>query len=182
MSTISTIATLVVLSTFLAADSSTPKVVHQQAFSVMGIEVRTTNVKEASSEGVIGKQWQKFFQEGVLEKNPNRAGSNLYAVYSNYADGRNGEYSFLIGVRVPEGSTAPAGLVLRTIPSGSYAVLTSERGPVVKVVVAAWQRVWKMEDEHTLGGRRAYAADFELYDQRGIDPQNSQVDLYIGLK
>jgi predicted transcriptional regulator YdeE len=182
MHAISTIAILASLSIFLAADGSTPKVVHRPAFSVMGIEVRTTNAKEASSDGVIGKQWQKFFQDGVLEKIPNRADSNLYAVYNNYTDGRNGEYSFLIGPKVPEGSVPPAGLVLKTVPAGNYAVITSEQGPVVKVVVAAWQRVWKMEDEHTLGGQRAYAADFELYDQRGIDPQNSQVDLYIGLK
>jgi predicted transcriptional regulator YdeE len=182
MHTISTIAILASFSVFLAADGSTPKVVHRPAFSVIGIEVRTTNAKEASSDGVIGKQWQKFFRDGVLEKIPNRADSNLYAVYSNYADGRNGEYSFLIGAKVPEGSVPPAGLVLKTVPAGNYAVITSEQGPVVKVVVAAWQRVWKVEDEHTLGGQRAYAADFELYDQRGSDPQNSQVDLYIGLK
>jgi predicted transcriptional regulator YdeE len=182
MHTISMLATLLLLSIFLAAESSAPRVVHQQTFSVMGIEVRTTNAKEASSEGVIGRQWQKFFQEGVLQKIPNRADSNLYAVYRNYASDRNGEYSVLIGAKVPEGSVPPTGLVLKTVPAGNYAVVTSEQGPVVKVVVAAWQRVWKMEDEHTLGGRRAYAADFELYDQRGMDPQNSQVDLYIGLK
>jgi predicted transcriptional regulator YdeE len=60
--------------------------------------------------------------------------------------------------------------------------VTSEQGPVVKVVVAAWQRVWGMEDKHEFASPRAYKTDFELYDHRATDPQNMQVDLYIGLK
>jgi predicted transcriptional regulator YdeE len=32
-----------------------------------------------------------------------------------------------------------------------------------------------------LGGRRAFKTDFEIYDQRAADPENAQVDVYIGL-
>jgi predicted transcriptional regulator YdeE len=39
-----------------------------------------------------------------------------------------------------------------------------------------------MEDNHELGSPRAYKTDFELYDRRTSNPQDSQVDLYIGLK
>jgi predicted transcriptional regulator YdeE len=166
----------------LAADIAAPKVVHHGSFSVIGVEVRTSNAKEATSDGIIGKQWQKFFEEGTLAKIPNQTGSNLYAVYSDYTGDRNGEYSFVIGARVADGSTAPPGFVLKTIPSGKYALITTERGPVAKVVVAAWQRVWQLEEKHELGGSRAYKADFELYDQRASDPENTVVDLYIGLK
>jgi predicted transcriptional regulator YdeE len=160
---------------------SPPKVVQQDAFSVAGIEVRTSNAKEAAS-GVIGKQWQKFFQDGVLQKISTKIGDNIYAVYSDYAGDHYGEYSFLIGAKVPNGSPVPAGLVLKTVPAGRYAVLTTGKGQVAKVVIAAWQQVWTMEEKHQLGGPRAYKSDFELYDQRSEDPQNSQVDLYIGLK
>ncbi len=166
----------------IAAEVPAVKIVHRSSFSVIGIEVRTTNAKEATSDGVIGKQWQKFFQDSVLEKIPNKTDNNIYAVYSDYADNRAGEYSFLIGTRVAEGSIAPPGLVFKTVPGGRYAVVTTETGPVAKVVVAAWQRVWQMEDKHELNGTRAYRADFELYDQRASDTQSSQVDLYIGLK
>ncbi len=51
-----------------------------------------------------------------------------------------------------------------------------------QVVPQAWQRVWSLEDNKQLGGARAYKADFEVYDQRSQNPQESQVDLYIGLK
>jgi predicted transcriptional regulator YdeE len=165
-----------------AAEGSAVKIVHKSSFSVIGVEVRTSNAKEATADGIIGKQWQKFFQDGTLEQIPNKSGSDLYAVYSDYAGDHNGEYSFLIGTRVKDGSTAPPGFVLKTIPSGKYAVVTTESGPVAKVVVAAWQRVWQLEEAHELGGVRAYKADFEVYDQRATDLENSVVDLYVGVK
>jgi predicted transcriptional regulator YdeE len=173
---------LILVLGLVAAEGPAVQIVHRSSFSVVGIEARTTNAKEATSNGIIGKQWQKFFEEGTLEKIPNKADNNIFAVYSDYTGDRNGEYSFLIGAKVTDGSIAPHGLVLKTIPGGRYAVVTTDAGPVAKVVIAAWQHVWQMEDKHTLGGQRAYQADFEVYGERATDPQNSQVDLYIGLK
>jgi predicted transcriptional regulator YdeE len=159
-----------------------PKKIHQEAFSIVGIEARTSNAQEMKGEGVIPKQWQKFFQDGVQQKIANRTDPNLYALYTDYASDRDGEYSFVIGVKVDAGAPVPPGMVLKKIPGGDYAVITSEKGPVAKVVVAAWQKVWALEDKAQLGAPRTYKADFEIYDSRSTDPQNSQVDLYIGLK
>jgi len=166
----------------VGAGPSAPKVVHEDAFWVMGIEVRTNNAKEATSEGLIGRQWQKFFQDGVLEKIPNKTGGYIYAVYSDYASDHNGDYSFLIGAKVADGSKAPADFVLKKVPGGNYAVVPTEKGPIAKVVSEAWQRIWAMEDKRELGGPRAYKVDYELHDQRSADPQNALVDIYIGLK
>lgn len=149
-------------------------------FLVIGIEARTTNAKEAIADGVIPRQWQKFFQEGILAKIPNKIGTNIYALYTDYASDRNGEYSFVIGAMVKEGTAAPAGMVLKSVTGGRFAVLTSDKGPLPKVVPGAWQRIWKLEDEKKL--QRSYQADFEIYDQRSQDPQNAQVDLYVGMK
>jgi predicted transcriptional regulator YdeE len=160
--------------------TAVPKKVHQEGFSIIGIEARTSNALEMKGEGVIGKQWQKFFQEGIQQKIANRADSNLYAVYTDYASDRNGEFSLVIGVRVNTGATVPPGMALKKIPAGGYALITSAKGPVGKVVAAAWQQVWALEDKAQLA--RAYKADFEVYDSRATDPQNSQVDLYVGLK
>ncbi|HEY6764506.1 MAG TPA: hypothetical protein VI386_07020 [Candidatus Sulfotelmatobacter sp.] len=55
------------------AESFMPKIVHHPAFSIVGIEARTSNVKEKTSEAVIGKQWQKFFHDNVLQKIPTRS-------------------------------------------------------------------------------------------------------------
>jgi predicted transcriptional regulator YdeE len=49
------------------------------------------------------------------------------------------------------------------------------------VVIAAWQAIWAMNDSE-LGGKRRYVADFEIYDDRASDPNNTIVDIYIGIK
>jgi predicted transcriptional regulator YdeE len=38
----------------------------------------------------------------------------------------------------------------KSIPKGSYAVLTSAPGPVAKVVPEAWKQIWKLEDSSGL--------------------------------
>jgi predicted transcriptional regulator YdeE len=150
------------------------------AFTVIGIEGRTTNAKEATADGIIPKQWQKFFQEGILAKIPNRTGSNIYALYTDYASDRNGEYSFVIGAMVKDGTAAPAGMIAKHVSAGRFAVITTDKGPLPNVVPAAWQAIWKMEDDGRL--KRSYQTDFEIYGQRSQDPQNAQVDTYVGLK
>ncbi|MFY9559416.1 MAG: GyrI-like domain-containing protein [Terriglobales bacterium] len=172
----------VLISATTLGEATMPKKVHQNGFPVVGIEVRTTNAKEASGEGVIPKQWQRFFQDGIQQKIPDKVDGTIYALYTDYASDRNGEYSFVIGVKVNPKAKVPAGMILRKIPAGEYAVITSDKGPVGKVVTADWQQIWSLEDKHQLGGPRAYRADFEVYDQRAADPQSSQVDVYVGVK
>jgi predicted transcriptional regulator YdeE len=159
-----------------------PKVVEQPEFSVVGIQVRTNNAKETTAGGAIPGQWERFFKEGIADKIPNKVDRAICAVYTGYTSDRNGEYDFIIGMKVSSVSTVPPGMVAKRVPSGRYAVVTSEKGPVAQVVPQAWQRVYSLEDSKQLGGARAYRADFELYDQRSQNPQDSQVDLYIGLK
>jgi predicted transcriptional regulator YdeE len=173
---------IVLISASLVGEATVPKRIHQDSFLVVVIEVRTANPKESTGAGEIPKQWQKFFQDGIADRVPNKIDGTIYAVYTDYASDRNGEYSFVIGVKVPPNTETPAGLVHKKIPAGDYAVSTSDKGPANKIVPGAWQRIWALEDKAQLGGARAYRADFEVYDQRAADPQNSQVDIYVGLK
>jgi predicted transcriptional regulator YdeE len=159
-----------------------PTVVEHPEFSVIGIQVRTSNAKEVTGGGAIPKQWEKFFKEGIADKIPNKVDSTIYAVYTNYASDYNGEYDFIIGMKVSTVSDVPPGMVAKKVPKGRYAIVTSAKGPVAQVVPQAWQRVYSLDDNKQLGGSRAYKADFELYDQRSQNPQDSQVDLYLGLK
>jgi len=159
-----------------------PRVVEQPEFAVIGIQVRTSNAKEVTGDGAIPKQWTKFFGERIADKIPNKVDSTVYAVYTNYASDHNGEYDFIIGMKVSSVPDVPPGMVAKKVPKGRYAIVTSAKGPVARVVPQAWQRVYSLDDNKQLGGARAYKADFELYDQRSQNPQDSQVDLYLGLK
>ena len=77
-----------------------PRIVEQQEFSVIGIQVRTSNAEEVTGGGAIPKQWAGFFSEGIADKIPNKLDSTIYAVYTNYASDYNGEYDFIIGMKV----------------------------------------------------------------------------------
>jgi predicted transcriptional regulator YdeE len=72
-------------------------------------------------------------------------------------------------------------MVARKIPAGRYAVFTSDKGPAAKVVPEVWMRINSLP-KSAVGGDRVYRADFEIYDERAANPQNSQVDVYVGIK
>ena len=158
-----------------------PKVAQQAAFTVVGIAVRTSNAKEMTADGLIGRQWGRFMAEGVLAKIPNKADKAMVAVYTDYASDHNGEYTFLLGARVTSDADVPAGMVAKKIPAGRYAVFTSEKGPGAKVVPEVWMRINSLP-KSAVGGDRAYGADFEIYDERASDPQSMQVDVYVGIR
>jgi predicted transcriptional regulator YdeE len=158
-----------------------PRAVQQEGFTVVGIAVRTSNAEQMTPERPIGKQWERLFKEGVLAAIPNKADGNIVAVYSEYASDKDGEYNYLLGARVTKVEDLPAGMIAKNVPAGRYAVFTSERGPVQKVVVEMWQRVWATP-KNALGGDRSYKADFEVYDQRAQNPADAVVDLYIAVR
>ena len=157
------------------------KVEEQNSFHVIGLSVRTTNALEVSGNGNIPKLWQRFMQEGWAAKIPHRTDGRLLAVYSDYATDENGEYTYMVAAPVSSIDHVPDGMTAKTVPAGRYAVLVSGKGPLSQVVPQLWQQVYRMP-ESDLGGVRAFAVDFEVYDQRAADPQNAQVELHLGLK
>ena len=148
---------------------------------VAGFLVRTSNAKEMSGNGEIGKLWTRFMQQNLAAQIPNRIGQNLMVVYSDYASDEKGEYTYLLGAPVSSVDGLPASLSFRRIPPGSYAVLTTPKGPLVEVLQSAWKQIWSATPAQ-LGAPRAFVADYEIYDQRSADPNNAQVEIHVGLR
>lgn len=158
-----------------------PKVVDQAGFTVVGIAARTSNAKEMTADGVIGKQWGRFMQEGISGKIPNKADASIVAVYTDYASDKDGEYTYVLGSRVTSAANLPSGLEAKKIPGGRFAVFTTDKGPGPKVVPETWMRINSLP-KSAPGGDRVYKADFEIYDERAKDPQNLQADVYVGIR
>lgn len=158
-----------------------PRVVQQSGFIVIGISARTSNAKEMTADGMIGKQWTRLMQEGLLAKIPNRADHTIVAVYTDYANDHSGEYTYILGAKVTSAKDVPAGMVAKKVPAGKYVVFTSEKGPAPKVVPETWMKINSLPKDIT-GGDRVYGADFEVYDERAMDPQALVVDVYVGTK
>jgi predicted transcriptional regulator YdeE len=176
-------ATLFVLTTLVGPGDTgmKPKVVQQAAFTVIGILARTTNAREMTADGVIGKSWGRLMQEALLARIPNKADNRIVAVYTDYASDHNGEYTYILGAAVTSDAEVPAGMVAKKIRGGKYAVFTSEKGPPQKVVPELWMKINSLP-QTAVGGDRVYGVDFEIYDERATDPQNLQMDVYIGIK
>ena len=161
----------------------TSQIVNHESFRVVGITASTNNEKESGPDAVIGKLWAQFLSEGLLNRIPDKIDQSIIAVYTDYATDADGQYTFVLGAKVKliPTPTLPEGMVVKLVPAGRYAVFTSERGPVAKVVIETWKQIWSYY-KSPANGQRAYRADFEIYDQRAADPNNAQLDIYIRLK
>ncbi len=87
----------------------------------------------------------------------------------------------MLGARVTSEATVPAGMVAKKIPAGKYAVFTSEKGPAQQVVPELWMKINSLP-RGAVGTDRVYGADSEIYDERATDPQNLQMDVYVGIR
>jgi predicted transcriptional regulator YdeE len=153
----------------------------QQPFYVAGLLVRTNNADEMSGHGKIGPLWQRFLQQNFASQIPDRADAAFTVVYSNYASDEKGDYDYVLGARVSSLDHLPAGMSWRRVEPGNYAVLLTEKGPMPGVLQAAWAKIWQMPTSE-MGGKRAFATDYEIYDARSADPSSAQVEIHIGIR
>jgi len=156
-------------------------IVSETGFRVIGIEARTSNAREMAGAGRIAQLWALFFKDNTLTRIPGRRDDAIVAVYTEYAGDQDGEYTLMIGARVGASAEVPSGMVAKVVPAGRYAVFTSEKGPVEKVVPQVWQKIWSLASSE-LGGTRAFVADYEVYDARAANPRDAQVVVYLGVR
>lgn len=159
------------------------KIIKADAFKVIGIEARTNNVRELGPDGIISVLWKKFIEQNLLNKIPNRTSDAIISGYTEYASNKDGDYTFFIGARVHSTELIPENMVVKEVPAGVYAVLTSEKGAAWEVVQRLWHKIWTApETDKWNESQRAYQFDYEIYDERAHDPHNAQVDVYLGLR
>jgi len=142
------------------------KIVEAGGFAVVGRAARTSNAKEMSGQGAIPKLW--------MSMPPDRG---RIALYAEYESDEHDAYTFVLGSKAGQGLSAGAGMVMKKVPRGRYAVFTSEQGPIRKVVVETWMKIWAMTEYE-----RNFVADYEVHDERTADPDNAIVDIYVGVK
>lgn len=157
--------------------------VSRSEISLIGLAVRTNNKNEMNAETAkIGELVRYYHQEEIAAQIPNRTNFGVtLSVYTDYDSDEHGNYTYFIGEEVDSFEDVPENLHALIIPPSHYQKLTTPAGQMPTVVIQAWQQIWKMNDQE-LGGKRTYLADFEVYDHRAIDPQDTIVDIYIGIE
>lgn len=137
----------------------------------IGLELRTNN-QECSITMPAHKD--KFFNENILAKIPNKINNNIFALYTDYEGDYTKPYSWILGAEVSNLNSVPDGLVAKIIPQSKYAVFTT-KGEFPQGLIAAWQAIWSS------GLARLYTSDFELY-RAEFNPQtNPEVKVYIAI-
>ena len=140
----------------------------------ISLEGKTTN-QNGQSAIDCGSHWQKFETGGYAQKIPNKISDEIFAVYHEYEGDHTAPYSYFIGCKVDSTAAVPAGMTALTIPETEYVKIIA-KGIMPECVANAWRNIW------TSDIKRAYKADFEIYDKRSKDWSNAEVDIYISVK
>ncbi|MFQ3543036.1 AraC family transcriptional regulator [Halobacillus rhizosphaerae] len=160
-----------------------PKFLTKPAFHIIGYELKTKNM-EGQNNNDIPQFWQQYIQ--------NRLGFNIPHPLNNDEElgictdfsPETGEFVYIIGMEVKEGTDAPDGLVYRSFPQLEYVVFTtpqSDNESFPSTIQSTWNYIfseWFPESNYEHRG----TLDFELYDQRCYGHLNKQMDIYIPIK
>ena len=152
--------------------------------TLVGLTARTNNKNEMNLEtSKIGELAGSYRGNQIANNIQHRANPGVtYAVYTDFESDENGDYTYFIGETVDSLENQDLSQFKTiTIPKSGYQKFTTEPGKMPDVVISAWQKIWAMK-ENDFGGRRKYIADFEVYDERAADPNNTIIDIYIGIE
>ena len=143
-------------------------------FYVIGISVRTTNKNEKMAVDITAL-WSRFFEEGILDKIPEKTDASIYSVYMDYEGDDSQPYTVLLGCKVNNLKKIPEEMRGVEIAGGEFSVFKAKGNLQEGVVYQAWQRVWKADL------KRSYKADFEIYGEKAVNPEDAEVDIFIGV-
>ena len=149
--------------------------VNVDSFNVVGISVRTSNVTGTALQDIQGL-WDTFMSEQIMEKIPDKVNSDIYAIYTDYEGDHLEPYTMVLGCRVSNLDQVPEGMVTSTIQAGGYNQYTPKGDLTQGLVYNQWLQIWEA------GLNRRYQTDFEIYGEKAMNPQDAEVDIFIGLK
>ncbi|MDX2174522.1 MAG: GyrI-like domain-containing protein [Bacteroidota bacterium] len=148
-----------------------------ESFKVIGISVRTTN-----ENGQAGKDipmlWNKFFEENISDKIPNKLSDEIYSVYTHYEKDYTKPYTTILGYKVKDSEPVPEGLVARIIDTSNYKIFTAAGKLSEGIVFKKWQTIWALNNEL----KRSFTSDFEIYGAKSQNPEKAEVDIFVAVK
>ena len=152
-----------------------PTVKAKESFHIIGIELKTTT-HDGLNFIEIPQFWQTVLKQGQIANIPDRKSPDtILGICMDFAS--DGSFSYIIGAEVTSTENTPSNMVSKTIPAAEYAVFTAHGklpDSIQQVTRHIYQK-WLPNSAY----ERANSADFELYDERSMDPENVEVDIYV---
>lgn len=138
---------------------------HRPGFTIHGIAIRTTNA-EQGPDGPIARAWREAVAAGLIDR-ARTLRTNLVAAYTEYESDAGGAYTFVLGIRAPEGAAPLPGERVFEVPPARVARFHASAAGQVP---ATWSRIWEA------GLPRAYTVDVEEY---AADDGSASVDVAL---
>ncbi len=147
-----------------------------KGFKIIGIAVETTN-GEGKAMTDLMELWGRFQSENLLERIPNQVSSDIFAIYTDYESDFTGKYTCILGLSVSSLDVIPEGMIGRTFEAQNFKTFLAQ-GELPNAVVETWKEIWYLDKELN----RSYTYDFEVYDDRARNGDQSEVSIYIATK
>ncbi len=144
-------------------------------FYVMGISVKTTNMNGQSSKD-IGKLWEVFIADKVMDKISNKLDNNIYCLYTDYEGDHMAPYLVVLGCKVDSSCDVLDGMSLKKVNGGTFTKFTAKGSLIEGVVYQEWATIWAIEKN------RVFDTDFEVYGEKARNPNNAEVDIYVAFQ
>ena len=160
-----------------------PKMVKKAAVKIAGFALKTKS-EDGENNKAIPKFWEDVWSDGRMEKlhkESFKKNSNEYGACFP-EDPENGEFEYVLGVEVLDGSIIPKEYHVCTIPEALYAVFTSppaDDSAFSSVIQGTWQYIfseWFPNSGYEYDGN---GADFEFFDERSGKKTGNVCDIYI---
>lgn len=145
------------------------------SFSLTGIQLPGKTTNEGGQSAIdCGNLWKEFMSKDVAHSIPNKEGEEVFAVYFDYEGDHTKPFCYFIGCKVRD--TVPVkGLSTLVIPAQKYALQVA-KGKMPDCIANTWRDIWRS------GTKRNYGFDFEVYGEKGRDPNNAEIDVYISIR
>lgn len=142
------------------------------AFLFLGI---SAEISSPGAEIEIGRLWERFTAEKVMERIPEYTEGIVMSLYTKYVDHSNARYRTYLGARVRDIKQVPEGLELVEVPAQKYAQFLV-RGPMPDAVSEAWQKI------NGMNLPRAFCFDYDIYGPKSQNDEISEVEIFVSIR
>lgn len=141
----------------------------ERPINIIGISTVTSNAA-AFQHNTIAKLWNEFLSTPIKEQLTDITSSSIFAVYTDYENGYEGNYKLTIGYAITDTQHIPKGLTVTTIPAGKYQAFPS-KSQAPEDIVNTWKTIWQIAPTIL---QPNFVATFEEY------KDNNEVIIHIG--
>jgi predicted transcriptional regulator YdeE len=147
-----------------------------EEFKLIGLALAGKTTNQNDQSGIdCGNLWEKFEKEHFADRIPGKLSNNIYAVYYNYDGDHTRPFSYFIGCRIKDDVPIPPEMTQLVIPAGNFIKVVA-KGKMPDCVANSWKDIWNSETD------RIFDYDYEVYDERSMDWNNAEVDIFLSVK